>query len=440
MKKSVISLILALVMVFSLTACGGKATPAPTEKATEAPTSETTPSVTPEETPTPDPTSTPTPVPDNAWYDEMIGRSLITTGNNYRLRKVIEKAKAGEDVYIGFIGGSITEGEGTSYQKCYAVQTAEKFAELYGTGDNVHMINAGVSGTPSTLGVIRYERDLIEKNDGHKPDLLIIEFAVNDGDDPTNGQTYEGLIRRALYSDNEPAVVLLFSVFKSKWNLQDRCKPIGAHYELPMVSIKDAVVPCLNNGKITSSQFFNDEYHPKLYGHTIMARCLENLFVKVMEEKPSAADTPKKDPYKSSSFDNVHMITSKSTNVKVSAGSFTGTDKSIGTTRYDNAKTFPDNWKHEAKSGNKALSFTVKAKTILLTYKKSSSKSFGSVDVYVDGKKVTTINGYDAGGWNNPYTAVILNTDTVASHKVEVKMAAGSEESEFTIMAFGYGD
>ena len=439
MKKKVFCMMLTMVMVFLLTACGGKnATTTPDA----APTAEPGVTVTLDATPTPDPTPSPTatPVPDNAWYDEMIARSLLSTGNNFRLRKVIEKAKSGEDVYIGFIGGSITEGEGTTYQKCYAMQAAQKFADLYGTGSNIHMINAGVSGTPSTLGVIRYERDLIEKNDGHKPDLLIIEFAVNDGDDPTNGQTYEGLIRRALYEDNEPAVILLFSVFKSKWNLQDRCKPIGAHYELPMVSIKDAVVPCLNNGKITSAQFFNDEYHPKLYGHTIMAECLEYLFRKVMEEEPSAADTPKKDPLKSSAFDNVHLITAKSSNVKVNAGDFSATDTAVGTTRYDNQKTFEHNWKHEAAAGTRSLTFTVNAKSILLTYKKSKSKTYGSVDVYVDGTKVTTINGYDAGGWNNPYTAVILNTDKVASHKVEVKMAAGSEDKDFTIMAFGYGD
>ncbi|MBO4324999.1 MAG: SGNH/GDSL hydrolase family protein [Lachnospiraceae bacterium] len=438
MKKKVLCLFLVTVMILSLAGCGAKET-TPTPQPTEPVTG--TPEVTePASTPTPDPTETPTPTPDNAWYDEMIARSLITTGNNYRLRKVIEKAQSGEDVYIGFIGGSITEGEGASYENCYAMQTYKMFSEMYGKGDNVHIINAGVSGTPSTLGVIRYERDLIEKNDGHLPDLLIIEFAVNDGDDPTNGQTYEGLIRRALYAENEPAVVLLFSVFRSKWNLQDRCKPIGAHYNLPMVSIKDAVVPCLSSGKITNSQFFNDEYHPKLYGHTIMARCLANLFKAAMEEDPSASDTPKVDALKSSAFDNVHMITSKSTNVKVTAGSFVGVDAAIGTTRYDKAKTFPDNWKHEANSGNKALTFTVKAKTILLTYKKSSSQDFGSVDVFVDGKKVTTINGYDKGGWNNPYTAVILNTDTVASHKVEVKMAEGNEDKVFTVMAFGYGD
>ena len=433
--KKIIALFLAVVLAVSASACGNKKK---TDSADVTPTEAVT--LTPTDTATPSPSPTPEVDEKQVWYDGVIASSLISTGNNYRLRKVIEKAQAGENVYIGFIGGSITEGEGCSYQNCYAMQTVRNFQKDYGTEDNVHIINAGVSGTPSTLGVIRYERDLIEKNDGHLPDLLIIEFAVNDADDPTNGDTYEGLIRRALSSENQPAVVLLFSVFQSKWNLQDRFKPMGKYYELPMVSIKDAVVPCLNNFTITNSQFFNDQYHPKLYGHTIMADCLRYLFKTVMEETPSAADTEAKDKYRSDAFDHVTMITSKSTDVKVNAGGFSETDTAIGTTRYDNEKTFPDNWKHTKDTGNGALTFTVDAKSILLTYKKSKSESYGKIDVYLDGEKVMTIDGHDAGGWNNPYTAVILNSNTVATHKVEVRMAPGSEQSDFTIMAFGYGD
>ena len=184
--KKLIALLLVTVLAVSLTACGGKKDTTADVTPTEAPT------LAPTDTATPSPSPTPEVDEKKVWYDGVIASSLISTGNNYRLRKVIEKAQAGEDVYIGFIGGSITEGEGCTYQNCYAMQTVRNFQKDYGTEDNVHIINAGVSGTPSTLGVIRYERDLIEKNDGHLPDLLIIEFAVNDADDPTNGDTYEG--------------------------------------------------------------------------------------------------------------------------------------------------------------------------------------------------------------------------------------------------------
>ena len=47
---------------------------------------------------------------------------------------------------------------------------------------NVKLVNAGVGGTPSTFGLMRYQRDVVERvtdPDG-LPDIVIIEFSVND--------------------------------------------------------------------------------------------------------------------------------------------------------------------------------------------------------------------------------------------------------------------
>ena len=78
-----------------------------------------------------------------------------------------------------------------------------------------------------------------------------------------------------------PAVVLLFSVFANDWNLQERLQPVGRQYDLPMVSILDAVTPQFSGKEqkrvITKNQFFYDMFHPTNLGHTIMADCLEYL-------------------------------------------------------------------------------------------------------------------------------------------------------------------
>src|SRR5690606_8445422 len=100
--------------------------------------------------------------------------------------------------------------------------------------ENVRYIKAGVGGTPSQFGMIRYERDILR--DGQvNPDIVIMEFAVNDAGDETKGDCYESLVLKSLAADNHPAVILLFSVFPNDWNLQERLSPIGYHYGLPMV-------------------------------------------------------------------------------------------------------------------------------------------------------------------------------------------------------------
>ena len=55
-------------------------------------------------------------------------------------------------------------------------------------------------------------------------------------------------------------MVLLFSVFANDWNLQERLQPVGRQYDLPMVSILDAVTPQFSGKEqkrvITKNQFF----------------------------------------------------------------------------------------------------------------------------------------------------------------------------------------
>jgi hypothetical protein len=58
--------------------------------------------------------------------------------------------------------------------------------------------------------------------------------------------------------------------------------------------------------------------------------------------------------------------------------------------------------------------------------------------VAVDGKVVKTFNGSSGGGWNNPYTDVVLDTDKAARHVITVKMADTAADKMFSILAFGY--
>ncbi len=104
----------------------------------------------------------------SADYASMVANSTASTGNNARIKKAIAKAQAGEDVTIAYLGGSITEGfaaSETDNSDCYAETSYKQFKKIFGAGDgsNVHFINAGMSGTPSSLGIVRYQRDVLDQ-------------------------------------------------------------------------------------------------------------------------------------------------------------------------------------------------------------------------------------------------------------------------------------
>ena len=142
--------------------------------------------------------------------------------------------------------------------------------------------------------MIRFDRDVLRE--GERPDIVVIEFAVNDEGDETKGVCYESLVRKVLKLPWKPAVVLLFSVFANDWNLQERLRPVGDLYDLPMVSILNAVTPqfslkCGEGRILSKNQFFYDMFHPNNTGHTIMADCLQYLFERCDAAEPARVGT-----------------------------------------------------------------------------------------------------------------------------------------------------
>lgn len=398
----------------------------------------------------PEPTDDPDEDPVNKETRE---KSVLSTGNNARVKKAIAKARAGEEVNLAFIGGSITEGEGAKpNDKCYASLTAKAFGERYGIngGENVHYVNAGMSGTPSSLGIVRYERDVVDKL-GKTPDILFIEFAVNDYGECTKGGGYEGLIRRGLKSG--AAVVLVFSIFKSDTKQSNRVMeseyiPYGKHYDLPMVSMGDAVQDRLSDEFLT--WYYNDAYHPTGAGHQLMSDCIMTVIKTIgreaaEEDNIDSANLPA--PKKTDAFTDMKTIwadTVVSTQSAVKSfdkGGFSGTDKAVWKYQHsDGASAFPVNFMHTADSGDGSLKATIHCKSLIVVTKYSATKTTGKAELWVDGEKVSTLSGYDTGGWNQAVPALGFSSDTAAEHQIEIKMAEGDEGKEFTVLAIGYSE
>lgn len=386
-------------------------------------------------------------------YQEMLKKSTLNRGNLFRLQKAIEKAKNGEDVTIGFIGGSITQGAGAIpiNKECYAYKTFKGFCELCGKGvdENVHYVKCGVGGTPSELGMIRYDRDMLR--DGKvTPDIVVIEFAVNDEGDETKGDCYDSLVRKAFNGPGKPAVILLFAVFASDFNLQERLSPVGLAYDLPMVSTKDTVLEQFykkpGEGRVVSkNQFFYDTFHPTNVGHTVMADGILYLMKKAMEEPVDCEPVPLANisAPKSADFENVKLFDKEHdySQAKVKCGDFDETDTVLQAVEMDmdlaGTPEFAANWMHKKNKTGASYEMDITCKHLLLVYKDSADINVGIAEVYVNGEKVLTVDPHVI-GWThcNPY--ICIRGEEKKQYHVEVKMAAGQEEKEFTILGWGY--
>lgn len=387
-------------------------------------------------------------------YQSMIQRSLMSMGDTARTRRAIDRARNGDAVTVAYIGGSITQGAGATpiNTECYAYQSYQSFAKHFGRGNNVRFIKAGVGGTPSELGMIRFERDVLR--DGREtPDLVIVEFAVNDEGDETKGNCYESLVRKILMLPNRPAVILLFSVFADDWNLQDRLKVVGERYRLPMISVLDAVTPQFRlkpeKGRVLSkNQFFYDMFHPTNAGHTIMADCLTFFFEQAAKEEnvgEAFLQNGLPEPVIGADFERVRLLDRKEApaGAEISCGSFCLTDNDLQAVEMDEelalTPEFPNNWMYDGakKEGNAPFVLELCCKALVLVFKDSGEVNAGRAEVFVDGEKRFTADPH-INGWIHCNPVILIQEEEEKRHVIQIRMAAGEEEKEFTILGFGY--
>lgn len=394
-------------------------------------------------------TSTYKTLSDEMWYDYLLARGQLKLGNNKRLKNVIDRANNGEKITVATIGGSITEGAGaTKYQECYAYQTYEKFKTEFcpDNQDNVLFVNAGVGGTPSVFGDMRYQRDVVENvakedSDG-LPDVVIIEFAVNDYQEPTNHKCYESLVKEVLSAPNEPAVILLFAVFPSGFTLQNDLAPIGFRYDLMMVSISDAAMPAIGDGdkkRWTEKDFFYDIYHPTTLGHTVMSDTIICAMKAAVDKETKADDVDLTvEPVFGLDYMGIQTIYKRDAlnNDAFTIGGFKSNDPNC----YKNLPLgimWEDSFMHDAADGNESMKFELECKNMLIAYRSVSDASYGDIEILMDGSVIKTIQG-NTGSWGQSVSDVVFAEDTSKNHKFEIRMAAGSEDKKFTITCLSY--
>lgn len=379
----------------------------------------------------------------DANWKTMVNDTLIDRGNSVRVKKVIEKLRNGDTVYVAGLGGSVTEGAGPAdYHDGYIYQFQKMLAETYAKNpDQVILDNAGLGGTPSPLGLLRYNQDVIQEL-GHKPDVLVIEFSVNDWLECSNGRAFEALIRRGLQDNPDCAVIALYAT-ATYANQQDWMIPIASHYSVPQVSIRNAIDKRIESGEVKKDDYFADYAHPKKDGHKFMASCLMNIFA--LNDKASDAPIEIPATYKlDNPIKTFAVITGTDGRVIVEKGSFNSVDNQTQNSLKRGKANFPMNWHHAfgKNSGNDPLKITVKCKTFIFVFKEnaaSPTKPYGKAQVYVDGKLVKTCDPTNK-GWNNCNVNMIIDEKESATHTIEVKMAPGDEAKAFTVVGMGYGN
>lgn len=222
-------------------------------------------------------------------YEIHPEKGLVNRGNWYRIKECMRRARGGDRITIGFLGGSITQGAVAEYHSnCYAHLVFEWWERRFPKTAFTYA-NAGIGGTTSQFGAARVDRDLMV----YHPDMVFIEFSVNDENTPFFKETYEGLVRRVWKDPLAPAVALIHNIMYDKGTTaQEIHQSIGEHYDLPCVCMKTTIYEEVKSGRIANREITPDDLHPNTEGHALVASVIIDFLEKVYAQLDIEEEAP----------------------------------------------------------------------------------------------------------------------------------------------------
>ncbi len=362
-------------------------------------------------------------------YMNFNEKAVKNIGNLDKLFSAMNKAKNGEKITVGVIGGSITQGSSALlYENCYANRFKNWWINKF-PDTEIEFVNAGIGGTDSYLGVHRVDEQLLSAS----PDVVITEFAVNDSDPTFHKNSYDSLVRKILSSEKNPAVILLFTTMENGFSMQETHLEIGKAYDLPCISYRDVILDRINSGEFAWADISPDDIHPNDKGHEIIGEILYEFLDEVYVQSENYSGTP-------SEFDSAPVTKDFYSEAKLVSASETSTEKMDGFEIADNSvyPIFADNFVTDS---NGEITFKLNdCKTFGIFYLKMVDGSLGQYDVFVDDKYVKTLDGNFFMGWGNYGVGTeIFANDFAGNYTVTLKPSAGNTNKGFVILRLMVG-
>ncbi len=179
------------------------------------------------------------------WWGEI--PECVARGG---LPNAIGKLKAGGVVRVAYLGGSITE------QKGWRVLSRKLLQKKFPSAE-VEEIHAAISGTGSDFGALRLGKEVLD----FKPDLLFVEFSVNDQNFSEDyiKKCMESIVRQTWTANPQTDICFVYTV--TAWDVDSAKKgarkrtaaimeEVAEYYNIPSVDFGVGVTDLCKRGKL----------------------------------------------------------------------------------------------------------------------------------------------------------------------------------------------
>ncbi len=202
-----------------------------------------------------------------------------------KLNNITKKLKEDKKATIVYLGGSVTGGFGSSNaaELSWRALSGKHFKECFPDAE-INLVNAGVGGTGTGYARFRLENDVL----AHNPDLVFIEFAINDCYEGYKLEQsylfYESLLHTIHNFNDEIDIAIV--IITDRGNMRNGVTDIGKaqfeiaeRYGLPVVDIVHAVEEDMKaNPEHNEDYFLKDWAHPNDTGYAFYAT-VANKFI-----------------------------------------------------------------------------------------------------------------------------------------------------------------
>lgn len=303
-----------------------------------------------------------------------------------------------ESLRIGFLGGSLTKGEMVKRDKCFVSLFEQGIREAVGDDREITILRYGESGTMSANGLFKLG-DMI----ADKPDLVFIDYAMNDPGDRYLWETIEGILYQLLLAGSG-VIGLLFCNDKGRCT-RGAMERAASHYRVPVYDIGQKIYAQIQEGTMAWQDYAQDYVHPTVSGHEMIAGYLLDLFRPVAvreayEDFPIPAEPAFEGAFRQTKIWNL-------------------TERMKG-----------------ASPGDVIFDGEISFCMLLMEFYQDHVINPASVMVVLDGKPITSAEAYASMAWGNRVCCYIGGEGSMEKHQLTVTLGKGVPPADWDYSEF----
>lgn len=315
---------------------------------------------------------------------EEIGDMIM---NNTFARDYVQSLIGGKKtpLRIAFLGGSITKGEFVDKELGFVSVFSKQIKQVLDCDTQVFCY--GQSGITSANALYRLPEVMADN-----PDLVFIDFAVNDPGERYLWESTEGLAYQFLKKGI--GVVFLFFCNERGTCTRGAMERVGRYYEIPVYDIGKYLYEKVQTGEIAWQEYAMDYVHPTVWGHSFIAEQLLKLFTTTDRKKTDVMFSLPSEPCFAGAFRKTRIWELESE----------CREKQVGDIIFDGE---------------------IDAKMILVETWQYSTPNEASIVFSFDGNVVYCAEAYASMAWGNPICRYIGGDGTLEKHHLTVTLGKG---------------